>query len=102
MKILCFPDTTFPGGSESDSREVLAGVSLDADNSSSSIREVLQPLWHVSQQVSLFQIGLPILLLSLVPVESRNWIPSGELSAVEFCGHDVGDVLVFELERDGW
>ena len=31
MKILCFLGTTFLGGSESESRDVLASVSLDAN-----------------------------------------------------------------------
>ena len=38
MKILCLADTTFLEGSLSDSRQVLAGVSLDVETPSYATR----------------------------------------------------------------
>ena len=64
--MLCFLDTTFLGGSESESREVLAAVSRDANTSSSSrfsVKSSNQPLWQISQQVSLNRYGVLIIIL---------------------------------------
>ena len=57
-----FPRYHFLGGSESHSREVLAGVSRDAGTLSSTrfSGEVLQPFWHIEQQVSLYRFGVLI------------------------------------------
>ena len=42
-------DIVFPGCSESDLREVLAGGSRDTDTPHLNFYEVLQPTWQIAQ-----------------------------------------------------
>ena len=95
------------------SREVLAGVSLDADTTSCIIFSVQNPPTSLGNSATGFFCTGSVSLLSPVHCsESRNWSPSNGLlvlrrrvvagldveSSVESCGNDVGDVFAVELE----
>ena len=113
--MLCFLDTTFLGGSEPETREVLAGVSRDANTSSCSSFSVKSSnLSGKSRNKSPCTGAVSLCsFLFLVSAGSRNWFPSGELlvlrrrvvagldewSSVVSCGDDGGDVLAVEVEQ---
>ena len=113
------PITTFLGGSKSDSREVLASVSLDATNTPFSSSECSVNSSNRSGKAhnkcscvgTMFFFFFLIVLW--VSIGSRNWFPNTgmlvlrrrviagrdeESSDVSF-GNDVGDVLALELEE---
>ena len=81
VKILCFLDATFLGGSDFFSREVLAGVSLDAETPSStkfSVKSSTHSGKSRNRSPSTSTVSL-FLFMFWVSVGSRDWLSSGEL-----------------------
>ena len=72
----CFPDNTVLGASESDSREVLAGASPDADTPSSAKILGNHPTILADRATSLPVLDRCPYHLSSYCSESRNWSPS--------------------------
>ena len=114
--MLCFPDTTFLESSESDSRELLAGLSRDANTPSSTRFSVKSSNHSGKSRNGSPCTGSVSFFLFLVSVESRNWSPSTGLlglrrrivagldveSSVESCSNDVLAVELEEpIERSG-